>query len=46
MRLLININFVNIDTILKEIVDDEELINEDVSLIIVTSKKKNNNISK
>ena len=35
IRLLININFVDIETILKEIVKDEELIKEDANLIII-----------
>ena len=35
IRLLVDIIFVDIDTIFKEVVKDEELIEEDVSLIIV-----------
>ena len=44
IRLLIDINFIDIDTILKEVINNEELIEEkNANLAIATSNKKNNN---
>ena len=42
---MVDTRSINIGTIFKEIVKDEELEEEDVSLTIVTSNRKDNNNS-